>query len=271
MGTEVRLSYESRHLVADIGTTPIGFPVIALVGGLRLRDTFGPVSLSVEGGSRSVTDSLLSYAGTRDPRTGRNWGGVVARGGRLELGLDAGPVDLFAYGEYHRLLGVRVEENGRVAGGGGIQWKLYQGPLGDLRAGPAVALLSYEHNLSFFTIGHGGYFSPQHFFHGGFALHWSGGGIGALRWDLAAEPGFDRYSQESAPMFPLNLPGDPVGSAPYPAVSKSGFAFNGRAFVGWGIASFLELGLGGSVQEAPEFKEYRVGVVLRFGGRPNTY
>ena len=67
-GTEVRLSYDSRHFMADLGTTPIGFPVLAIVGGVRLRDTFGPVSLSIEGGSRSVTDSLLSYAATRGDR-----------------------------------------------------------------------------------------------------------------------------------------------------------------------------------------------------------
>ncbi|HWE23765.1 MAG TPA: cellulose synthase subunit BcsC-related outer membrane protein, partial [Myxococcales bacterium] len=268
-GTELRLSYESRHFVADLGTTPIGFPVLAIVGGARLRDTFGPVSLAIEGGSRSVTDSLLSYAGTRDPRTGRNWGGVVARGGRLELGVDTGPVNLFGYGEYHRLVGVRVEENARAAGGGGIEWKLYQGDLGDLRIGPAVSLLSYQYNLSFFTIGHGGYFSPQKFFHGGFALRWSGSGTGKLRWELAAEPGFDTFTQNSAPMFPLNLPGDPTGTAPYPGVTNHGFSFNGRAFLGWSIASFLELGLGASGQQAPEFQEFRAGAFLRFGGRPN--
>jgi cellulose synthase operon protein C len=268
-GTEVRLSYESRHFVADVGTTPIGFPVLSIVGGARLRGTFGPVSLSVEGGSRSVTDSLLSYAGTADPRTGRNWGGVVARGGRLELGLDVGPVNLFGYGEYHRLIGVRVEENQRAAGGGGIELKLYQGPLGDFRMGPTVSLMSYQYNLSFFTIGHGGYFSPQQFFHGGFALRWSGNGTGSLRWDVAAEPGFDTFRQNSAPMFPLNLPGDPTGAAPYPALSNHGVSFNGHAFVGWAIASFFELGLSASVQQAPEFQEYRGGVLLRFGGRPN--
>ena len=266
-GTELRLSYDSRYVVADLGSTPIGFPVLAIVGGLRLRDTFGPVSLSIEGGSRSVTDSLLSYAGTRDPRTGRNWGGVVARGGRLELGIDAGPINLFGYGEYHRLVGVRVEENPRVAGGGGIEWKLYQGSLGDVRMGPVFALLSYEHNLSFFTIGHGGYFSPQRFFHGGFALRWTG--TGTLRWELAAEPGYDTFRQDSAPAFPLNLPGDPTGAAPYAAVRNSGLSFNGHAFLGWRIANSLELGLGGSVQQAPEYQEYRAGILLRFGGRPN--
>ena len=268
-GTELRLSYDSRHFVADVGTTPIGFPVLAIVGGVRLRDTFGPLSISVEGGSRSVTDSLLSYAGTRDPRTGRNWGGVVSRGGRLELGVDTGPVNLFGYGEYHRLVGVRVEENQRVAGGGGIEWKLYQGPAGDVRIGPAVALMSYQYNLSFFTIGHGGYFSPQQFFHGGFALRWSGNSPGSLRWDVAAEPGYDTFSQNSAPMFPLNLPGDPTGAAPYPALSNHGFAFNGHAFIGWRIATFFELGLSASAQHAPEFQEYRGAVVFRFGGGPN--
>jgi tetratricopeptide (TPR) repeat protein len=269
-GTELRLSYESRHIVADIGTTPIGFPVLAIVGGLRLRSTFGPVFVSAEGGTRSVTDSLLSYAGTKDPRTGLNWGGVVMRGGRLQLGLVTSIVDVYAFGEYHRLVGVRVEENGRIAGGGGIEWKLYQGSFGDLRVGPTVSLLSYEHNLSFFTIGHGGYFSPQQFVHGGFALRWRGSGT--LRWDLAAEPGFDSFSEDSAPVFPITVPGvTGTAVAPYAAVSNSGPSFNAHAFLGWGISRSVELGVNANVQRAPEFQEFRAGVLLRFGGRPNAY
>jgi hypothetical protein len=267
MGTELRLSYDSRHIVADLGTTPIGFPVLAIVGGLRLRDTFGPVSVAAEGGTRSVTDSLLSYAGTKDPRTGLNWGGVVMRGGRLQLGLTTSPVDFFAYGEYHHLVGVRVADNNRVAGGGGIEWKLYQGSLGDLRIGPTVSLVAYERNLSFFTIGHGGYFSPQNFVHGGFALRWHGSGT--LRWDLAAEPGFDSFREDSAPVFPITIPGvTGTAPAPYAAVSNSGPSFNGHAFLGWGISRSVELGLGATVQQAPEFQEVRGGVFLRFGGRP---
>jgi hypothetical protein len=268
MGTELRLSYESRHIVADLGTTPLGFPVLAIIGGLGLRDTFGPVSVSLEGGTRSVTDSLLSYAGTKDPRTGLNWGGVVMRGGRLQLGLSTSPVDLFAYGEYHRLVGVRVADNARAAGGGGIEWKLYQGSLGDLRIGPTVSLLWYERNLSFFTMGHGGYFSPQSFVHAGFALRWYGGET--LRWDIAAEPGFDSFREDSAPVFPIPVPGvTGTAPAPYGAVSNSGASFNGHAFLGWGISRSVELGLGANVQQAPEFQEFRGGLFLRFGGRPN--
>ena len=59
---------------------------------------------------RSLKDSLLSYAGTRDVMTNTFWGGMTALGGAMEMGYTFDPVTLYAFGGYHWLSGAHVQE-----------------------------------------------------------------------------------------------------------------------------------------------------------------
>jgi cellulose synthase operon protein C len=262
MGTELFLSYQERHFAAFVGTTPIGFRLLAGLGGIRAQDSFGPLSVGAELSRRILKESLLSYAGTFDPATRRTWGGVLMDGGRLDLALGFAPATFYAYGELHRLIGYQVHDNLRMAAGGGIDLQLYRGIFGNVVAGPAVALMAYDRNLRFFTFGQGGYFSPQRFVHGGLALKWWGGE--RFRWELLAEPGYDAFSEDSSPAFPLST--DQQGVDPYPARTSGGLSFNGRASIGWRISSAFELGLNVTAQRAPQFQELSGGLFLRFGG-----
>jgi tetratricopeptide (TPR) repeat protein len=258
IGTELHAAWEGKNLAADIGTTGFGFPVLGVVGGVRVRGNLGPVFASIEGSSRSVTESVLSMAGATDPGTGVHWGGVLLQGGRLDLSLSGSAGGVYAYGEAGRLIGLRVQDNVRFAGGAGAALAVAAGDLGELRAGPAITALSFENNERFFTLGHGGYFSPQRFVHGGMVFGWRRSG--AVRVDAAAEPGYDWYQEAHAPIFPL----DPDGGF-YPGQTQDGFSFNGRAFVGLALSSRVELGLTAGIQQAPEFQEVRAGVLLRAG------
>ncbi|HZR09243.1 MAG TPA: cellulose synthase subunit BcsC-related outer membrane protein [Myxococcales bacterium] len=257
LGTELHATYESRHLVADIGTTPLGFPVFAPVGGVRVRGSVGPLFISAGAASRSVNESFVSMAAATDPATGRHWGGVLLQGGRLDLSLVGHAGSVYAYGEAGRLIGLSVQANRRFAAGAGAELILGRGDLGDLRIGPAATVLAFDNNERFFTFGHGGYFSPQRFVHGGAIVRWQRGG-GGLRWDFSAEPGYDYYQEAHAPIFPL----DPDGAF-YPGKTEDGFSFTGRAFIGVGVGDRFELGFSGGVQRAPEFQEVRAGIVLR--------
>jgi cellulose synthase operon protein C len=256
LGTELSLRYESRHLVADVGSTPLGFPVRSLLGGLLLRGSVGPLSLSVQGGRRSVIESVLSWSGARDPTTGRIWGGVVSEGGRVDLGANAGFVSLYGYGGYDRLVGVDVAQNRRFSAGAGAQATLLDGGFGTIRAGPTGAVLAFDRNLRFFTFGQGGYFSPQRFFHGGVNLGWRR--EGTVRWEAVVEPGYDEYAAAVSPVFPLNR-----NSATAPGAARAGTSFNGHLALGVKLASHLETALSGSIQRAPEYQELSAGLVLR--------
>ena len=84
-GGEVQLSTDVFGL--SFGTTPRGFPTSTLTGGFRLGLAEGPVRLTA---SRDpIKDSMLSYAGARDPRTGEVWGGVVSNAVSLQFSHDS--------------------------------------------------------------------------------------------------------------------------------------------------------------------------------------
>ena len=257
-GTELHLGYEGRNLSAELGTTPLGFPVFSLLGGARVHGSVGPFSLSAGASRRSVTESVLSWAGATDPATGQHWGGVVLDSGRLDARFTSGRGTIYAYGEGGRLIGLRVADNLRAAAGGGAELTLYDGELGRIGGGPDVTALSFQRNLGFFTLGHGGYFSPQRFVHGGLALRWHRDG--ALHWDALVEPGYDYYEEAHEDVFPLS----PDGRL-YAGKSSGGLSFNGSAFVGIGLSHGFELGLTAAMQQAPEFQELRAGIALRFG------
>jgi hypothetical protein len=265
-GAELRLAWESEHVDAWVGSTPIGFPVVKPLGGLRLSGGLGPLSVKLEGSRRSVTDSVLSYAGTRDPATGRTWGGVVMDGGRLDLYLAAGAFRYFLYVGGDRLSGNQVATNWRVEGGGGAEVILYDGSLGQIGVGPSVAAFGFNRNLRFFTFGQGGYFSPQRFVNGGLALNLRR--TGSVRWNVSIEPGYDAFTESASATFPLAAPGSQQAAAQaFPGNTSRGVSFNGRAQLGWQLSNDVEAAFTFGVLQAPEFQEVSGGFLLRFGSK----
>ncbi|MFL5437320.1 MAG: cellulose synthase subunit BcsC-related outer membrane protein [Myxococcales bacterium] len=256
-GAPLSLGIDSRHFSGFVGTTPIGFPVFSVVGSATLRGSLGPLRVSASGGRRSIDDSLLSYAGTTDPATGRRWGGVVYDNGRLDLALSYGILGLYGYGDGGRLIGFNVADNARIGGGGGFDVALLRSAdVGEIKIGAGASALSYRKNLSGFTFGQGGYFSPQRFFHGGVNLSWRR--EGAVRWEAVVEPGYDHSEEAVSAIFPL----DPASDTANGAIS-SGASFNAQLALGFKLGSRVETALTGSVQRAPEFQEVRAGLVLR--------
>ena len=146
----------------DLGTTPIGFPVVNFVGGLLHKGDLGAYSYSIDVSRRPITSSLLSYAGTRDPNTGRTWGGVVATGMRLNISRDSG-------GEYgawglaglYRLSGRNVQDNDKAELMAGAYRRLINEENRQLAAGVTGMLWRFSENAGEFTFGHGGYYSPR--------------------------------------------------------------------------------------------------------------
>ncbi len=240
-GVAISVGYENARLKLDLGTTPLGFQVTNFVGGVSYNDSFGDMKLKLDVSRRPITDSLLSYAGTVDDVTGRTWGGVTATGGRLEVGVEQGRFGMFGYGGLHALTGKNVVSNNRFEIGGGAYYKVVQDTDMEFTAGVSVTALGYKRNLRYFTLGHGGYFSPQRYFSLALPLELAGR-YGRVAYKLDGSVGIQNFRENSAAYFPgdatqqanwetvatANSVAAPTGvtyRSFYPSQSKSGLGF----------------------------------------------
>jgi tetratricopeptide (TPR) repeat protein len=280
VGAALRVSYRYRDaLEIDVGSTPLGFLEQNVVGGLSWRNQWGPVSLTLNGARRPVTDSVLSYAGTVDDSTQRSWGGVMRQGGRIDLGFDTDAGLFYLIGGGYFYNGSDVDTNASFLGSVGAEWEVHDWGGHTVVLGANVFAMGYQKNLSQFTLGHGGYFSPEVFARGSAPLRWRGDS-GRLRWNLTLDPGISWFRSERAPLFPTDSVlqqarrtvaeevEDP-SLAFYPADSQLGFSFTGDGRIHYELTRLLDLGAFGAMRVAPEFREYIAGAFLRvnFRGR----
>ena len=165
-GAGVALSAAIDHGTwhADIGTTPLGFPLHSLVGGVARKGDLGPLGYTIEASRRAVTSSVLSYAGMVDPNTGRKWGGVTATGARLGMSLDQGGVvgGWASLGRY-RLAGTNVEANYRTQAMAGLTVRIINDDDRMLSVGLTKMDWHHSENAGEYTFGHGGYYSPARY------------------------------------------------------------------------------------------------------------
>ncbi len=163
-GRSYTVGYEEQDFRADLGTTPIGFLVTNWVGGIRQKGDLGPFSWSADFSRRPVAQTLLSYAGTRDPRTGAIWGGVVSTGANFGLSLDKGESFGFwsTFG-LHRLTGDNVESNDWDQFMAGETWRIINDDNRLFSAGLTEMFWHFSRDAGEFTFGQGGYYSPQVF------------------------------------------------------------------------------------------------------------
>lgn len=161
-GTSFAVGWHDEQMAFDIGTTPYGFTVQNLAGGISYSDKIGVTGWTATASRRPLSNSLLSFAGATDPRTGIEWGGVMANGAALGLSWDQGNangvwVDL----SHHQLKGKNVADNTRSRLMAGYYRRLINAPHERLTVGVNSMLWHYKKDLGEYTLGHGGYYSPQ--------------------------------------------------------------------------------------------------------------
>lgn len=161
-GMSFTAGYQRGDISADIGVTPLNFPVSNTVGAVRQKGDLGEFGYSLEASRRPVTASFLSFAGTKDPNTGKVWGGVVATGARLGLSLDKGGTFGFwsSFG-WHNLTGRNVQSNRRIQVMAGEQWRMLNEENRRFIVGLTGMYWNFSENAGEYTFGHGGYYSPN--------------------------------------------------------------------------------------------------------------
>jgi cellulose synthase operon protein C len=240
-GVAFTARYDSPRLSGDVGTTPLGFKHQTVLAGVEWRPRLGPnteLQLGVE--RRAVTDSVLSYNGATDPLSGRRWGAVVRTGARIGLSYDDGDSGLYASVAYDGFKGESIENNNALQVNAGGYIRPYRENDAELQVGFNANFARFEHNLRYFTLGQGGYFSPQQFVAFSIPItykdvegHWS--------YKIEAAPGLQYFHENGSPYFPTDpsLQGalisraalDPTVAAFYPGQTKTGFGFRGGAQV----------------------------------------
>ncbi|MDB5987949.1 MAG: bscS [Nevskia sp.] len=274
-GAAVDLNYNYGLFTGDIGTTPLGFPEERLVGGIKLAINPGNWRLGLDLSRRAVTESLLSYAGEKDPLTGKNFGGVSRTGGRGDITYDAGDFGLYANGGFFSLDGRNVDSNTEITGGAGVYAKALHTDTQNLTYGLNLTTFSYDKNLRYFTFGHGGYFSPQLFLALTVPVEWSGR-RGNLTYSLKGALGVQSFHEDGNSLYPgfgsLNdalqqiISTEPTLAIPHGYASQRstglGYAFGGVAE--YRLMSRLSIGGQFGVDNARNYRELQLNGYLRY-------
>ena len=279
-GVGLSVGYQNSNVSGDVGVTPLGFPEENIVGGVQYNGAVtDKVSYSLAVARRAVTDSLLSYAGARDQGANLEWGGVTSNGALASLSWDDGTSGLYANASYQYYMGDHVQSNDAVKGGGGVYTRLLKSADQTLTVGVNTTLMGYNKNLSYFTYGQGGYFSPQQYVILNLPVELTGRN-GAFTYDLKGSIGVQHYREDASDYFPLDAGlqnaaainaakaianGQSVDSgAVYPGQSKTGVSYSFNAVGEYQLAPQLAVGVTASLGNAYEYREWLAAVYVRY-------
>ncbi|SDV47839.1 cellulose synthase subunit BcsC-related outer membrane protein [Chitinasiproducens palmae] len=279
-GVGISAGYETQHLKFDVGSTPIGFKETNIVGGVNYRGNFNDeTTIAVDASRRAVTDSLLSYAGAYDNRTGQTWGGVTSSGGRVDLTWDDGLNGIYGYGAFNYLTGKGVASNTRGEGGGGLYRRLIKQADRTLTAGVNVTVFGYDKNLRYFTYGNGGYFSPQQYLSLSVPVSWAARS-GKFSYQVKGSLGVQHFREDDAAYFPTNAAMQSAANtaqaaaaaaglttqttATYAGQSKTGLGYNLQANAEYQLAPQIYLGGTAGIDNARDYSQWFGGIYLRY-------
>ncbi len=200
-GVALGAGFEADNWRADVGTTPLGFPVQNVVGGLKVDIPNDYVNLRVNASRRALTSSNLSYSGVRDPVSGEVYGGVVRTGVDVRVSRDIGKAGVFAQLGAGVFTGRNVASNQAYTLRTGFTVPILSGRNWRVESGLIGNYWHYEKNLDFYTYGQGGYYSPQQYLSAGVPLIWTGRS-GNASWRLQAEVGLSQAYTADSNFFP---------------------------------------------------------------------
>ena len=252
-GVSPALGYRTDSIAVDLGTTPLGFVLTNVIGGLEWTPTWHGADLTLGVSRRAITSSELSYAGLKDPLTGIAWGGAVQTGPYAGFGVYRAAYDVSGTVQLTEITGTHVLDN--QFAGARLSASLKIAGQEDLRADAGLSLnyWNYQHNLSNYSFGSGGYYSPQSYVslatpvtldvkRAGWALRLRGA-VSYSVSEVRAIAFFPNDSALQAAAMRSPLP-DGFSSPYYPGYHSSGFGFTAYAagehpVTSWLVGGFL--------------------------------
>ncbi|MBC7006254.1 BCSC C-terminal domain-containing protein [Photobacterium sp. BZF1] len=219
-GVGIAMSAEGNRYTIDIGTTPIGFEESTVVGGAQWRQPINSnLAFNISGERRLVKDSLLSYAGAVDKFSGKFWGQVTKNGIDAQLSYDDGYAGYYAGTQWWLYTGNSVDDNYSIGIDTGLYMRPYSQEDAELKIGVHIAYLDFDKNLSKFSFGHGGYFSPQNYVSIAFPFNFSQK-LNRMHYSLGGSLGYQSYNLNSAAYYP----NDPILQSQLENYWRQGYA-----------------------------------------------
>jgi len=245
----------------SVGFGPVGGEVSPVpIGHLTVTGYGDGVTVSGTAFAEPRTDSLLSYSGMVDPFSGDSWGRVIESGikGSASFAVsDRFSLSAELMGSY--LTGHDVADNYRMRGTLSAAYDFKPKGFEYLRAGPSLMIQGYDKNLSKFTYGHGGYYSPQTNTTGGLFVdfltdegeEWLLGG--------RAFAGLTSAEEDSTPLFPTEDDGQRYASSDSEGISTE-LELRGA----WQVAPHWQIGGLVRHSSAPDYDDTALGMTLRY-------
>jgi len=270
-GTAVATGWYDDRWSFDLGTTPVGFEVVDWVGGASVRGDWQSLGWRATASRRPLNSSLLAYAGVSDPGSGIRWGGVRANGIRLDLSHDqGGDTGLWGSVQQHLLTGKNVPDNWRTRLMGGGYYKLINEDHRRISVGLNTMWWRYQQDLSGYTLGQGGYYSPQHYLSVALPVSyrqrvqdWSWELGGSVSWSQARTDDSRRYPLPS--LLPEGLPDK---DATLVGGSSSGMGYTLNGMVEHRLTDHWRIGGRIDIQQADDYTPSHATLFLRYTFKP---
>lgn len=275
-GASVAVGWKNDTWSGDIGTTPMGFDVVDVVGSLSYSNDLGPVGYTLSAQRRPISSSLLAFGGQRDINTGTTWGGVRATGAAVGVSYDKGEAHgVWASVGGDNITGKNVADNWRVRWMTGYYYKLINKDNEHLTIGANNMIWHYEKDLSGYTLGQGGYYSPQEYV--SFSLpvnwrkrtaNWSWELGGSVSWSHSRTKDGMRYPIQS--LIPRDRSQEPDEGrfqdidAPVSGGSSSGTGYTARAVVERRLTDNWSIGAGIDIQQAKDYTPSHALIFVRY-------
>ena len=276
-GTTLATGWKNETWEIDVGRTPDTFKVPNWLGGVSYSNKIGQVGYTLTGSRRPLSNSILSYSGATDRNTGVTWGGVTSNGVTLGLSHDEGGVDgVWASLGQHWLRGKNVADNHKSTAMAGYYYRLRDSADERMRTGLTLMYWSYDQDLSEYTLGQGGYYSPQQYYSIGVPLNyafrtanWSVSLETSVSWSHSKTDGNDLYplhGLNSKLLSALDQAGyelaEPLGKTS--SSTSNGIGYKVQGLVERRLSDNLVLGAGVLYQHSDDYAPSRALMYLRY-------
>ncbi|CCG89060.1 cellulose synthase operon protein C [Erwinia piriflorinigrans CFBP 5888] len=278
-GVELNLALSGESYRIDLGSTPLGQDLSTLVGGIKWSPKLTDyLTLILTGERRAVTDSLLSYVGVKDRYSGKSWGQVTKNGANALLSYDDGDSGFYVGGGGYSYKGENVASNHALMANTGVYVRPFHFSDRELKTGINISWMNFSKNLSNFSFGQGGYFSPQDYINVSLPVDFSQT-YDDLRVKLGGSVGYQSYTQNSSAYFPNNgdyqslleemVTAGYAKEAHFSGSSKSGIGYNIHAGADYKINKDVTIGGQLGYDTFGDYNESTAQLYLRYmlGGK----